>query len=169
MNVADLIQRLRAATMRTDWNNLPDDACIPAVPLLREAADTLAAKDTALAERDAQVERLGTELARHRDLAGFEHTKLVDYRLAAEDRAEAAEATLAEMRVELDRVLKEAAVAAYSEPFYLGPEGMNPGPDGLLPPGSPYDRGRYDARKAVEVLAARALGRTSLKDGEAGE
>lgn len=50
-----------------------------------------------------------------------------------------------------------AMLAAYAEPHYLGPEGMERGEDGVLPPGSPYDRGRYDARKAVEKIAARAL------------
>lgn len=38
----DLIERLRAATMRFDWRDLPNDAMIPAVPLLREAATALA-------------------------------------------------------------------------------------------------------------------------------
>lgn len=54
----------------------------------------------------------------------------------------------------LRKALADAAVAAYDEPHYLGPGGMDG--DGLLPPGSPYDRGRYDARKAVEKIA-RAL------------
>ncbi len=47
-----LVERLRAATMRPDWGDLPDDAAIPAVPLLREAADALVAaeaRSTALA------------------------------------------------------------------------------------------------------------------------
>ncbi len=57
----------------------------------------------------------------------------------------------------LSDCLERAAVAAYSKPHYLGPDGMTPGADGLLPPGSPYDRGRYDARKAVEALATSAL------------
>lgn len=56
----------------------------------------------------------------------------------------------------LEAALAAVAVAAYSEPYYLGRNGMEPGPDGLLQPGSPYDRGRYDARKAIEALAARA-------------
>ncbi|MER8827185.1 hypothetical protein NKH73_13945 [Mesorhizobium sp. M0938] len=47
----ELIERLRAATMRTDWNNLPDDACIPAVPILREAADHI----SALADENARL------------------------------------------------------------------------------------------------------------------
>lgn len=38
----DLEKRLRAATMGFDWMDLPDDAAIPAVPLLREAADEIA-------------------------------------------------------------------------------------------------------------------------------
>jgi len=38
-DAAELIARLRAATMGFDWSDLPDDAAIPAVPLLREAAD----------------------------------------------------------------------------------------------------------------------------------
>ncbi|RWE46805.1 MAG: hypothetical protein EOS79_11485 [Mesorhizobium sp.] len=53
--------------------------------------------------------------------------------------------------------LERASVAAYSEPHYLGSEGFERGADGLLPPGSPYDRGRYDARKAVEAVARRVL------------
>jgi hypothetical protein len=52
-----LIERLRGGTMAFDWSDLPDDALIPAVPLLREAADTLAAKDTALAEMRVELER----------------------------------------------------------------------------------------------------------------
>jgi hypothetical protein len=42
MSQTDLVERLRAATMRFDWGDLPDDAAIPAVPLLREAAAELA-------------------------------------------------------------------------------------------------------------------------------
>lgn len=34
----ELAKRLRAATMGFDWSDLPDDALVPAVPLLREAA-----------------------------------------------------------------------------------------------------------------------------------
>ena len=47
--MSDLIERLRAATMGFDWSDLPDDALIPAVPLLREAADRIASLE---AERD---------------------------------------------------------------------------------------------------------------------
>lgn len=52
-------------------------------------------------------------------------------------------------------VLKEAMNAAYSSPHYLGPDGVTPDADGLLQPGSPYDRGRYDARKAIAALLAK--------------
>jgi hypothetical protein len=103
MSIDNLIERLRGGTMRFDWSDIPDDALIPAVPLLREAAAALAA-------------------------------------------------TLEENR-RLVEALANAAVAAYAEPHYLGPEGMERGTDGLLQPGSPYDRGRYDARKAIEALA----------------
>lgn len=40
-NIAAEGKRARAATCREDWSELPDDALIPAVPLLRELADTL--------------------------------------------------------------------------------------------------------------------------------
>lgn len=40
---AGLVERLRAATMTFDWADLPDDALIPAVPLLRQAATALSA------------------------------------------------------------------------------------------------------------------------------
>jgi len=39
--LSDLIERLRAATMGFDWSDLSDDALIPAVPLLREAATAI--------------------------------------------------------------------------------------------------------------------------------
>jgi hypothetical protein len=55
-----------------------------------------------------------------------------------------------------EAALKEAMNAAYSSPHYLGSEGMTPDADGLLQPGSPYDRGRYDARKAIAALALAA-------------
>jgi hypothetical protein len=38
MSIDKLIERLRGGTMRFDWSDIPDDALIPAVPLLREAA-----------------------------------------------------------------------------------------------------------------------------------
>lgn len=45
--------------------------------------------------------------------------------------------------------------AAYSDPRYLGGGSPQRDDEGLLPPGSPYDQGRYDARKAVgKVLAS---------------
>jgi len=53
----DLIERLRGGTMRFDWRDIPDDALVPAVPLLREAADALASKDKALKEMRAELER----------------------------------------------------------------------------------------------------------------
>lgn len=56
MTIDKLIEDLRAATMGFDWADLPDDACIPAVPLLRKAAD-------ALASSQEEIERLRTELA----------------------------------------------------------------------------------------------------------
>lgn len=37
----DIVERLRAATMRFDWGDIPDDVSIPAIPLLREAAATI--------------------------------------------------------------------------------------------------------------------------------
>lgn len=80
------------------------------------------------------------------DTASREMQKVVQ---GLRDRATAAERKLEEARKALER----AATAAYGEPHYLGPEGMERGADGLLPPGSPYDRGRYDARKAVEKIA----------------
>lgn len=40
-DIAELSKRARAATMGFDWADLPDDALIQAVPLLREIADAL--------------------------------------------------------------------------------------------------------------------------------
>jgi len=54
MTIVKLIERMRAATMGFDWADLPDDACVPAVPLLREAAQ-------ALASSQEEIERLTRE------------------------------------------------------------------------------------------------------------
>lgn len=49
---------------------------------------------------------------------------------------------------------ERAAVAAYSMPSYasFGPDGIAMAPDGLPEPGSPYDRGAYDARRRIAAL-----------------
>ena len=47
--VSDLVARAKAATMRFDWGDLPDDAAIPAVPLLRELAARITELEAALA------------------------------------------------------------------------------------------------------------------------
>lgn len=55
---------------------------------------------------------------------------------------------LAETR---EKALEEAARAAYSCPHYvIG--GLDTDADGVLLPGSPYDRGRYDAYRAIRSL-----------------
>lgn len=41
MSERDIVERLRAGTMDFAWADLPDNAEIPAVPLLREAADEI--------------------------------------------------------------------------------------------------------------------------------
>jgi hypothetical protein len=93
---AELIERLRAATMRTDWNNIPDDACIPAIPLLREAADHIEALEAENArlvnERDKMELRLDLEL----DAYAKDHDMHV-----LRKRAEAAEAEREALRVAL--------------------------------------------------------------------
>ena len=53
----DLIERLRAATMGFDWSDLPDDAVIPAVPLLREAATALSQEREERDEWQRRAER----------------------------------------------------------------------------------------------------------------
>jgi glutathione S-transferase len=93
----------------------------------------------------------------YQDFAGTEQTvadahSAVTLLFQAQDERNDLRRNLEEAR----KALEHAAVAAYDEPAYLSPDGMERGADGLLPPGSPYDRGRYDARKAVENIA-RAL------------
>lgn len=43
--------------------------------------------------------------------------------------------------------MREAAGIAYSAPHYVG--GMGLDEFGVMPPGSPYDKGRHDAMKAI--------------------
>ena len=50
MDVEKLVAELRAATMRFDWSDLPDDAAIPAIPSLKKAADALESLARELAE-----------------------------------------------------------------------------------------------------------------------
>ena len=53
---AGLIERLRGGTMGFDWSELPDDALIPAVPLLREAAAHIGSLETRLRDTEANSE-----------------------------------------------------------------------------------------------------------------
>lgn len=49
-------------------------------------------------------------------------------------------------------VLEEAMAAAYSPATQQYIAGNEQDADGLYPPGSPYDRGRYEARAAIRKL-----------------
>jgi len=55
--MTDLIERLRAATMGFDWSDLPDDALILAVPLLREAVTALSQEREERDEWQRRAER----------------------------------------------------------------------------------------------------------------
>ena len=92
--MADLIERLRAATMGFDWSDLPDDALIPAVPLLREAT-------TALSQEREAREKAELTLA----LYESERERWI---VSADARIDAAEASLAEAK----RLLKPFAETA---------------------------------------------------------
>jgi len=89
--MADLIERLRAATMGFDWADLPDDALIPAVPLLREAADSIASLET---ERD--------DARRQRDEIGRAWDEADARAKEAEARAASLETALAPFAALLD-------------------------------------------------------------------
>ena len=89
--MSDLIERLRAATMGFDWSDLPDDALIPAVPLLREAADRIASLE---AERD--------DARQQRDEIGRAWDKADARAKEAEERAARLEKALAEAREALE-------------------------------------------------------------------
>lgn len=55
-----------------------------------------------------------------------------------------------------EAALEEAAKVAYSDPHYVSnPRDVDE--HGLLLPGSPYDRGRYDASRAIRALSASPL------------
>jgi hypothetical protein len=51
-------------------------------------------------------------------------------------------------------VISECAIAAYSCPAYVLGR-LETDEDGVLMPGSPYDRGRYDAYRAIRAMLAR--------------
>ena len=57
-----------------------------------------------------------------------------------------------------DMALEEAAVAAYESPAYVTFKNgeVAEDSDGRLMPGSPYDRGRYDAAAAIRALKGSA-------------
>jgi hypothetical protein len=55
---AELIAALRAATMGFDWSDLPDDAAIPAIPLLRRAADHIETLEASVATLSAALEKI---------------------------------------------------------------------------------------------------------------
>ena len=56
-------------------------------------------------------------------------------------------------------VLEEAMDAAYSPETQKYIAGNERDQDGLYPPGSPYDQGRYDARNAIRSLKGDKNGR----------
>jgi len=134
-----------------------------AQPLARlaEAEEALTASE---AEATDLRHKLGELLAvihrdggHYQDFAGTEQTvadahSAVTLLFQAQDERNDLRRNLEEAR----KALEHAAVAAYDEPAYLSPDGMERSADGLLPSDNPYDRGRYDARKAVENIA-RAL------------
>lgn len=55
-------------------------------------------------------------------------------------------------RIIVEETVAQAANAAYPDPIYMG--GNDRDENGNLPPGSPYDRGRYNAAKSVRGLLA---------------
>lgn len=81
-DIGALVERLNVATMRTDWNNLPDDACIPAVPLLREAATALAAMSAKLADAERKSKERLDRCWRLSNRAETAEAKLADAELA---------------------------------------------------------------------------------------
>jgi hypothetical protein len=54
--MSDLIERLRAATMGFDWSDISDDALLPAIPLLREAATALSQEREAREKAERKVQ-----------------------------------------------------------------------------------------------------------------
>jgi ribosomal protein S12 methylthiotransferase accessory factor YcaO len=89
--MADLIERLRAATMGFDWADLPDDALIPAVPLLRKAATSLSQEREAREKAEKALERQADE----EDAAARAMAEVIQ---GLRNRATAAEASLAEAK-----------------------------------------------------------------------
>lgn len=84
--------------------------------------------------RDIFVERLDATVADNRRL---------------QEALAAAEARITETR---KKALEEAARAAYAFPSYvLG--ALQTDEDGVLLPGSPYDRGRYEAYRAIRSIS----------------
>jgi len=96
--MADLIERLRAATMGFDWSDLLDDAAIPAVPLLREATTALSQEREAREKAEKALERQADE----EDAAARAMAEVIQ---GLRNRATAAEASLAEAK----RLLKPFA------------------------------------------------------------
>lgn len=109
--MADLIERLRAATMGFDWSDLSGNAMIPAVPLLHEAIAALSQEREARerAERDR-----GAAIARARTAEADAEL----WQIQAEGK-QAAEASLAEAK----RLLKPFARIADCEP--VTPDGAS--------------------------------------------
>lgn len=129
-------------------------------------------KDTeleALRERLAEVEREKEELA-------IEHSKQIAdmatrfravniHRVIEQtgqdifemaDKLEAAEEANKRLRAE---TIEECAKVAYNFPHYVNGDFSQRDEEGLMLPGSPYDRGRYDARKAIRSLADALTGK----------
>jgi hypothetical protein len=133
---SDLIERLRAATMGFDWRDLTDEASIPAVPLLREAADHIASLE---AERD-DARRQRDDLGRAWD--------------SADARAKEAEAENARLVKALQAAVRAAKLAL----FVIRKQGVMPN--------SSWDSGfNSDLATAEAALeAARAL--SGKGDGE---
>ena len=95
--MADLIERLRAATMGFDWSDLSDDALIPAVPLLRKAATSLSQEREAREKAEKALERQADE----EDAAARAMAEVIQ---GLRNRATAAEASLAEAKRLLTKI-----------------------------------------------------------------
>jgi hypothetical protein len=90
------------------------------------------------------VETFGNSL---RKLAGLEPASYADM---LETTPKVVEHIRLHLEAVAPMILEAAAKVAYPDPLYMA--GNDRDENGNLPPGSPYDRGRYDAAKDVRAL-----------------
>ncbi len=86
------------------------------------------------------------ELARHAMLGGGLEA-ISKLKLSINEQREMARSALSAVA---PMILEEAAKVAYPDPLYMA--GNDRDENGNLAPGSPYDRGRYDAAKDIRAL-----------------